>query len=108
MWNVAIYNHNKSQTYAVSIANSLFVVNEKCAIQWAGERAEAAGLEGWGAGGWGGGGGDRTVNVFGPYLVEGDVNEPAGDKKKALELSQKGCLEKRVYCMNDWTSFVFF
>lgn len=29
----------KSQTYTVSIANSLIVVNEKCAIQWAGERA---------------------------------------------------------------------
>lgn len=40
------------------------------------------GLRGEGLRGVGG-----TVNVFGPYLVEGDVNESVGDKKKALEFT---------------------
>lgn len=46
----------KIQTYTVSIAKSLFVVNEKCAIQWAGERV---------GGGVSGGDGRCLWSIFG-------------------------------------------
>lgn len=66
----------------MNIANSLFVVNEKCAIEWEGEeRAEVAG----------------TVDVFGPYSGGGDVKESAGDKKRhlSLQVSQKEIVLRR-------------
>lgn len=38
-----------------------------------------------------------TVDVFGPYFGGGDVDESVGDEKRhlSLQLSQKGCLEKK-------------
>lgn len=61
----------------------------------------------------GGGGGlrwvGRTVNVFGPYLVEGDVNEPAGDKKKALKftvVSERLSWEEGL--LYEWLNYFFF
>lgn len=70
-------------------------------------RQRGEGLRGGGAdvGGWAG----RSMSLVHIWWRGMSMSRRETRKRHlSLQLSQKGCLEKRVYCMNDWTRFFFF